>query len=468
MSILLVVLIAVICTPGLLVLIGAILRKRRYPEKSLKNCAINVALIPLRWFKYGPFKSGKITLEKAMKYAVKKTGLTDFGNADFVANYAAVLDTEEHQKLKLTNLGYIMYRIEMNMTMVRRLKLIQYMKDVPAVAQVSVREPVFVMGLPRTGTTFLHRLLSLDPEVRSPLLWELMAPVPAAHPQTPEEVRTSDMAKDNSKRRKFVHKLIADRQNMGDHALQHIHEIGADLPEECILALTDELPLHMSLLYSCYVNWESYFAIASAKVAAAYAHYKQVLQLLSFQADQGAAPKRWVLKCPAHLYYTKEIAKVFPDAKIVWTHRHPVSAVPSLCSLVKSLFQVYYENESRSDALLGRKVRDLSSRFLLECDKDIKESGLPCSHIHYEDLIRDPVGVVKKIYANNNWVFSDAYQTVLQEYLKDNKEAREKKKGESDVLHDYSPEEFSLTADELSAGNFAEYVKMFDVPMSRN
>lgn len=303
---------AILIFPVLLVLLLAYLRKLRFPEKSYRACLLNISLTPLRYFRIGDFKHGTITLEKAMKYAVKKTKLTDFGGSDFIANYQTVIDCPAHKKLQLTNIGYIMYRIEMNMTMVRRLKFIQYLKDVPEVKEIPIRSPVFVMGLPRSGTTFLHRLLSLDPKVRSPLLWELTSPVPGV------KTLGKEMEIDYQKRRKFIHKLIADRQNLGDNAIQHIHEIGADLPEECILSLTDELPLHMSLLYSCYLNYEKLFSIKSENIAAAYAHYKKVLQLLSYQIGETKDPRRWVLKCPIHLYYTKEIGQIFPDAKLVW------------------------------------------------------------------------------------------------------------------------------------------------------
>lgn len=153
------------------------------------------------------------------------------------------------------------------------------------------------------------------------------------------------------------------------------------------------------------------------------------------------------------------------------THRHPVSAVPSLCSLVKSLFQLYYENESRNDALLGKRVCELSSKYLLQAVQDIEDSNLACSHIHYEDLVRDPISVVKQVYAQNDWAFTKEYENILEKYLRENQEQREKTKLKRskglDVLHHYSPEEFSLTTEELSSGNFDTYCKRFDVPMSK-
>lgn len=312
------VILAVLILPWVVVLIGAVMRQQQYPEKSFYSCFLNVALIPVRMIRYGPYKDGRLTLEKAMSYAMKKTGFSDFGETKFIQNYNAIFSSAAHQALKLSNLGYVMYRIELNMTMVRRLKLLNFVKELPAVKSIPVRSPVFVMGLPRTGTTFLHRLLSLDPKVRSPLLWELLAPVPTVSKNASDE----ELRKDNEKRRKFIRKLIADRQSFGDKALQHIHEIGADLPEECIMALTDELPVHMSCLYSVYLNWDKLFSdkaeINSDCVTSAYAYYKQVLQILSYQIGEVKDPRRWMLKCPIHLYYTKEIARIFPDAKLIW------------------------------------------------------------------------------------------------------------------------------------------------------
>lgn len=181
-----------VVVPAVLAVVLTLHRWSKYPEKSFYNNFLNVALTPMRWLKLGPFKQGKITLEKAMKYAMKKTKLSDFGDTTFVKNYELIADSPEMKALELTNIGYFSYRIEMNMTMVRRLKMIDYLKRNPEVLNVSVREPVFVFGMPRTGTTFLHRLLSLDPAVRAPLTWELLASVPDVDQNASKE----DFAKD--------------------------------------------------------------------------------------------------------------------------------------------------------------------------------------------------------------------------------------------------------------------------------
>ena len=144
-------------------------KKRRSPEKSYKNHLTNMMLVIPRALGLGMFKK-PLTLENAFKYATRKTGLSDFGDSGFAEGYEMVLQTATQKEQRYTNIGFISARIELNMTFVRRLKMIEYLKQVPRVLSIGVPSPVFVMGLPRTGTTFLHRLLSLDPQVRAPFL----------------------------------------------------------------------------------------------------------------------------------------------------------------------------------------------------------------------------------------------------------------------------------------------------------
>lgn len=137
---------------------------------------------------------------------------------------------------------------------------------------------------------------------------------------------------------------------------------------------------------------------------------------------------------------------------------------------MKSLHQVYYENETRDDKLLGRQICQLSHQYLVQTPKDIEESKLGCSNINYENLVKDPIGTVKQVYQTFGWEFTSQYEEILQSYLAEDKKKRDLKKKEKnrDVLHHYTPEEFSLTTEELCQGNFAEYVKRYNVPMSKN
>jgi len=414
-----------------------------------------------------------------MKAAVRKTRdkvtkkeLTDFSSPDsgieFIENYKKIMESPFHKAQKMSNIGYLAAEIELTMTWTRRLKFLQYMKDVPEVTSVPVPDPVFVMGLPRSGTTFLHRLLSLDPKIRAPLLWELLNPVPS---KTPAKLNTPELQdKDREMRKEHIRKLIDKRRQMGDNALAHIHEVGHDLPEECLMAMTDEVPLHLQMMYSDYMQAELFLKIDTTNC---YRYYRKMLQLLSFQVGQQTDPKRWMLKCPMHLFYPKQIAAAFPDAKLIWTHRHPVSSVVSMASLLKAVHSIYFDKEGRNDKVLGRQIKKVTEELLLQVPLDIKESGLPCCEITYNGLVKDPMGTVRTIYAFYKWEFSKEYEAILTEYLRKNAEDRERVKlmgrsGSGHALHVYDPAEFGLTEKELCEGKLKQYVDAHNVPMSKN
>lgn len=145
--------------------------------------------------------------------------------------------------------------------------------------------------------------------------------------------------------------------------------------------------------------------------------------------------------------------------------------MPSLCSLVKSVHQVYYENSCRNDAAIGRGLTDLTAKYLKQAPKDIEATKLDCAHVTYNHLIERPVEVVKAIYQQFGWTFTAEYERIINDYLEENKRQREAvkaKKGKSAPLHHYSAEEFSIATQELMEGDFAEYVQRFNVPMSTN
>jgi hypothetical protein len=401
-------------------------------------------------------------IQQSLNYAMKKTGLKDFGDANFIKSYSQIMASDVQLAERYTNLGYIASKIELGMGWVRRLKLIQYIKENPDVLKVPVRSPVFVMGLPRTGTTFLHRLLSLDPAVRAPITWELLAPVPSPSGTASPE----DQEADRKKRAKYVRKLLDTRKSMGDYALERIHEVGWDLPEECLLGLTDELPVHLQFFHADYINIDSFLALDSTS---AYEYYKKILQLLSYQTGQRGEQEtlRWTLKCPIHLFYPKQIATVFPDAKFIWTHRHPLSAVPSLCSLVQAAHSVYYEPENMNTARLGGALNKLSAHLLDTTTDILSTTGCDTANIIYDEMIKDPKSSVQRIYQQFGWEFTKEYEKILDEFIANDQLKRQKLKEKAstsdDNLHEYKPEAYGLTKEQLSSGVYEKYIQKFNL-----
>jgi hypothetical protein len=152
------------------------------------------------------------------------------------------------------------------------------------------------------------------------------------------------------------------------------------------------------------------------------------------------------------------------------THRHPSAAVPSLCSLVKAVHQVYYENSCRDDAAIGRKIVELSGDLLEKAPMDIMASKLDNADVLYNDLIAHPIETVKKIYQQFDWTFTDTYENILNAYLEENRRERAAVKsrtgGKSKALHSYEASEFGIDAAVLTSGKYAAYIKKYSVTPS--
>lgn len=294
-----------------------VMHKLKYPSKSWMIALLNTLLTPLKILGVGPFSTGSLTLEKMMPLAITANGLSDFGDLTFVSIYRTVREYYDFKSQVYTPLGYIMAKSELEMVLNRRLQAIEYLKRNPEISSIPTPSPIFVFGLGRSGTTFLHRLLSLDPNHRSPKLWELCFSVP-------DQSLTKDSSqeafqKDRSIRQMTMQHLIDQRNQMGDDGLDLYHEIGCDLPEECLFAMANEIPLIASYVFSTLVNWTQFRASLTSKdIVRSYAWYKSILQILSFQTGDRAKGNQWVLKCPVHSFFIPELLQVFPDAKLVW------------------------------------------------------------------------------------------------------------------------------------------------------
>jgi len=226
---------------------------------------------------------------------------------------------------------------------------------------------LFSNSQPRTGTTYLHRLLSLDPSSRAPLTWELFDPTRRIH---------DDLVHDEAKRIKFCQKNIDFLISLTPQ-VNLVHEMGADLPEECLMALvgvsfervhsvggalpdshtTSALTFPLYLfprdLCSCqgldapllfdtfHLFLENPDTAYTWDCTGAYLNYAKVLQLLQYHAsltgEDQTSLRHWILKCPIHLGLLRYLSAAFPgpEAKLIWTHRDVNDAIPSLARLIR-------------------------------------------------------------------------------------------------------------------------------------
>ncbi|GAA3954589.1 sulfotransferase [Streptomyces marokkonensis] len=213
----------------------------------------------------------------------------------------------------LTPVGWQSARSHVRRHLANRARIRRLIAGHPGIEREPVEKPVFVVGLPRTATTLTHGVLSLSDAHRSPRLWELLTPG--------LEVPPGGRRRATAPARRLV-----DGTNLFAPRFRDIHPMTADGPEECTFALPHALMPLSSARIPAYQAWHY-----ERDFVPDYRHLKQVYQVLQY----GRPRRRWILKSPMHLENLDALHTVFPDATIVWTHRDPVTAVASFCSLVE-------------------------------------------------------------------------------------------------------------------------------------
>ena len=242
----------------------------------------------------------------------------------------------------------------------------------PSIRHRPIGAPVFVTGLPRSGTSFLHALLATHTAVRAPLAWQTRFPAPS-HPAA--GLRSAQAAHDRFARQLRLFGRLAPE-------LPRLHPMSADAPQECT-----EITAHVfrSLRFDMTHDVPSYRAwLDRAGHDAAYRFHRRFLQHL-----QGTDDATWVLKSPDHVFALRSLRLVYPDARLVVMHRDPVHVLASVARLTEVVRRPFARAVDR--LAIGRQVtRDwaLGLRTIL----DLPDEG--CVHIRHADLVGDPVGTV--------------------------------------------------------------------------
>jgi hypothetical protein len=318
-----------------------------------------------------------------------------------------------------------------------RLTVTAYLKSRPELLERRIERPVFVFGIPRTGTTLLSNLLAADPARRSPLTWEIDDPVP---PPTTATLYNDPRA---VKRLEQERAMLAANPDIGKY-----YRFSAVYPNECLFFMGHDFKN---------VNWESRgklpnyrdYLFGGVDMTPAYAYHKRFLQLL--QAD---APGIWNLKMPSHGLYLQTILRVYPDARLVWTHRDPLTATSSFCSLIKTGHMAFLGRVDRE--WIGENVpwqavqhveRIMNSRDVLGEERIVD--------VHYADMMRDPIGTMRTIYSKLGDPFTPAAEAGMRNWLADNPQGKFGR-------HEYKLAEFGVSAEEIRP-QFERYLSRYKV-----
>jgi hypothetical protein len=370
--------------------------------------------------------------------ATRTTGLSDFGDDAFRTPLRRLLEALEGEAA-LTLLGRLIARADLVRLLANRLRMVDARARHQGIAAGEIRRPLFVVGLPRTGTTILHELLAQDPANRVPLTWEVMHPSPPPERATRE---TDPRIAEVEKHFAGIDRLIPGFKTM--------HPMGARLPQECVALTAHDFA---SMVFSTthrvpgYQRW-----LEGADLRWVYAAHRRQLQYLQWRCPG----ERWVLKSPGHLWALAALLAVYPDARIVQTHRDPLKVIASLTSLVALLRGLASE---RVDPLaIGAEWTERLAGGL-ERAMAVRAGGMPPEarvfDMHFADFVRDEIAMVRRIYAHFDLALSPEAEARMRRFLADNPKDKH-------GAHRYTLAAAGLDPD-TERGRYAAYVERFAI-----
>jgi hypothetical protein len=303
-----------------------------------------------------------------------------------------------------------------------------------------IAAPVVVVGMMRSGTTLVQRLLAADDRLHSALGWE----VQQVAPRLDWDPRSEDPR---------VGRALARESQTREHApdLFAIHPMYALEAEEEIVFLADAFLSHVpesGADVAAYRRW-----LDTADVAPAYDHLHRMLQLLQWQKKQrGEAGDRWVLKTPAHLGYLDDLRRVFPDLHLVHLHRDPVETIPSGASLNATLHAMHADTVDRER--IGRQWLErmgwANDRAMAARDR--WGEAAPITDLRFEDAVADPLGSMAAVYDAAGMTLTPEAESAMRAWL----ERRPRETGRPD----YAPGTYGLTEAAIRE-RFAAYERRF-------
>lgn len=338
--------------------------------------------------------------EALMARARKQTGLSDFGSDYFRGPLQRLCDSLE-QDAQLTALGRIMARQDLTRLLTNRLRFIDIFKHHPEIADEEVSAPVFILGMPRTGTTSLHELIALDEQFRVPRSWEV------AHPFPPPEAATyrSDprIAAVDAELAQ-VDRLLPDFKNM--------HPMGAELPQECVALFSHDFA---SMIFDVQFRLSQYQAwLIEEDMTEVFHNHRRWLQLLQWKCPGDT----WVLKSPQYLWNIEDMLREYPDARVIQTHRDPIKVAMSVGNLTATLRSLgsnhaYVKDATREYADLldfgTRKTMAARSKGMLSEDHVFD--------VQFGEFRKDPVAMVGNIYSHLGFTLREDVAKTMQEFL---------------------------------------------------
>jgi hypothetical protein len=368
--------------------------------------------------------------------AERRAGRSGYGSWDFGEPLERLLKAY-HDEAKLTTLGRVTVREYLVSLLDNLLRMEAERAASSEIERQRITAPVFIIGLPRTGTTHLHGLISEDPANRSPATWEVMYPAAAR-----TETGVARARAQTASRLGWADRLAPE--------FMRIHPIAADLPQECI-AITAQvfmsIQFHTTHDVASYQDW---FESAPQKLGFDFHHrFLQHLQAKS-------AGNRWVLKAPGHLFALAGLLERYPDARVIHTHRDPLRVMASMASHATVLRRAFSDDTDPKHI-----ARDWADRWARALDTFLgvrdRAPAAQFLDVSFESIEHDAIGTVERVYDFLGWPLNLDARTAMQRFLAANPKNKH-------GVHSYTLEQFGLSR-ATEAARFRNYCERFAIPV---
>jgi hypothetical protein len=372
-------------------------------------------------------RSTPMTAANLIRTATGRCGLDDFGEGEFFEAMSRLLDScQEEAGLNL--IGKVALKVDILEALSARLKMERDRQLYPKISRQEIREPLFIVGLPRSGTSVLHRLLAADPDHRAPLMWEVRSPSP---PTRADEKRRIQRATQSCN---FFNWLVP--------TFRYVHAVGAEVPQECVSLMT---PTFLSDQFDAMYYVPSYRAwFFRQDLRHAYKYHRRFLQHLQFRR----AARRWILKAPTHMFAMPALLSVYPDALFVQTHRTPIDSIASVSSLVTILRSAF--SDAVDPYTVCREAIDYWSDTIGKFwHQRCRLADSRICDIRYDEIRREPIGVVRQIYDHFGWSLSREAEQRMRALVASQAERKS-------ANHRYDLSQFGCSAEEV-LNAFAPY-----------
>jgi len=330
-----------------------------------------------------------LSAAELIQSARRSVGLADFGVPSLEDPLEVLLRSYEREA-SLSVFGRLAARWDAVRFLSNLLILREMEKRVPAILDQSIDRPIFITGLPRTGTTFLHNLLAQDHSNRVVRVWETIYPIPGQDDAAPRPDR----------RPRQVDRQLAIFRKLAPE-LGSLYPMTAHSPQECT-----EITAHVfrSLRFDTthavptYRRW-----LDDAGHVAAYQFHKRFLKHLQYRNGRG----RWVLKCPDHVFALDAIREVYPDARFIFVHRNPLEVLPSVARLTDVLRRPFTRRVDRFE--IGRQVGERwaeGAATLVRMAQEARPGPDQVFHLKFRNFVRAPFESIAAIYRHFGVTFS--------------------------------------------------------------